>query len=583
VILSSGFAEAGGQGPALQAELARLCAGASFRLLGPNTAGFLNNDSSLVASFVVGAQLIPPGPVAVVAQSAGINLTVSFLLSRRGSGVSLAVGLGNAVDVDASDVLEFVAEQPSTKAIALHLEGITHGRRLYETLRRVTKKKPVVVLAVGKTDVREFALSHTGLLLGSQALRASAARQAGAVIVESTEELAAAAAVLALHRLPPNPRPGIGLMTAQAGAGIVMLDRLRARGVSVPTLADATVEEIQKRLPPLTYVKNPVDTGRPPPAFPEILEILASDPSVDAVISYALHERAALEPENVLPEVASRVRTPIVFGTIGPGEDAVATVAALRSRGIHVAESPEQLAEAACVLVEDAVRQARLGPEAKAAPSTGVAVPSQRDEHALKQMLAALAIPTPRGMACASHAEAKAAFSQLKKPVVAKILAPEIAHKTEAGGVQLALHDEAALERALAKLDAIPVTSPRRYLLEETAPSGLELMVGAVRDAAFGPTVTVGLGGVFAEALKDTSTRLAPLTADEAQQMLDELRAAPLLGGWRGGPPLDRAALASVLVRVGDFLCQHADVNELEINPLRVYPDGVTALDVLLR
>jgi acetyltransferase len=149
--------------------------------------------------------------------------------------------------------------------------------------------------------------------------------------------------------------------------------------------------------------------------------------------------------------------------------------------------------------------------------------------------------------------------------------------------VHLAIHDEAALERALARLDAIPITSPRRYLLEETAPSGLELMVGAVRDAAFGPTVTVGLGGVFAEALKDTSTRLAPLTADEAQQMLDELRAAPLLGGWRGGAPLDREALASALVRLGDFLCQQADVKELEINPLRVYPHGVMALDVLLR
>lgn len=163
-----------------------------------------------------------------------------------------------------------------------------------------------------------------------------------------------------------------------------------------------------------------------------------------------------------------------------------------------------------------------------------------------------------------------------------KILAPEVVHKTEAGGVQLNIADESTLDGALAKLDAIPLTSTRRYLIEEMAAPALEVVVGAVRDASFGPTVMLGLGGIFAEVLRDVTTRLAPLTLADAHEMLDELRGARLFDGFRGGPAVDRAALARTILKLGDLLCRHPEIMELEINPLRVYPQGVLALDALL-
>jgi len=583
LILSAGFGETGPAGVAMQAEIERMCERSSFRLLGPNTAGFVNRQVPITASFLLAADRIPSGTIAIVAQSAGINLTLGFLLAKLGYGVSCAVGLGNAVNVGAADVLEFLAEQPGTKAIALHLEGVKDGRRLYETLKRVTPKKPVAVLTVGRENVGEFAHSHTGNLIGSYALRVSALRQAGAVVVETTEELASAAAALSLGRLPASLDAGIGVITAQAGPGLVILDQLKSRGVSVPALQESTEARIAAQLPGLGYTKNPVDTGRPGASFGDVAVALAEDPQIDAVIVYALHEPAVMSPADVLPAVAARSQKPLLFGTMGPLEEIAPLGAALRQRRIFVAESPEQLACAAAVLAEDAKLQARLSLSQRAEPrAVEHEIPNPCDEHAAKQVLEALGVSTATGIACNTHEEVHAAFRRLVKPLVVKILAPEIAHKSEVGGVQLDVRDEPGLRAAIEQLDAIPLGSARRYLVEEMAAPGLEMIVGAVRDASFGPTVMVGLGGVFAEARGDTALRLAPLTFSEAQEMIDELRGTALLAGFRGSPPLDRAALAETIVKLGDLLSEHPDIQEVEINPVRVYQRGIVALDALL-
>lgn len=583
LVVSGGFSEASAEGAALEAELARSCRESGFRLLGPNTAGFVNKQISLTASFLPSAQRIPSGQIAVVAQSAGINLTVSFLIAKLGYGVSCAVGLGNAVDVDAADVLEFVARQPTTRAIALHLEGVRNGRRLYETIRRVSPSKPIVVYTVGRTEIGEFARSHTGNLIGSYALRQSALEQAGAVLVESTEELATAAVALSLHRLPAKLNPGVGVITAQAGAGLAILDLLQARNVSVPPLSLATQEYIAARLPPMTYQKNPVDTARPSPAFSEVVEAVAGDPHVDAVACYALSEPAALRPTEILSPIQRRVNKPLLFGTMGPLDEILGDGETLRAQGLYVAHSPEELARATSTLCRDASLQARLARAGVAEPvASAVLGVEPPDEHSAKQTLESLGVQAPRRVPCASHEEAHRALNQLAKPVVVKILAAEIAHKTEVGGVRLNITDAATLDDALKALDAIPLSSQRRYLLEEMAPQGCELIVAAKRDESFGPMVMVGLGGIHAEALRDTVTRLAPLTRTEAEEMIEQLRIAPLFSGWRGQAKLDRAAVAQSLVALGQFVCTQPRVALFEINPLRVYPNGVLALDALL-
>jgi acyl-CoA synthetase (NDP forming) len=585
LIVSGGFGESRPEGAELEAEIGRVCLDTGFRVLGPNTAGFVNTELSLAASFLPSASLIPAGDVAVVAQSAGINWTVSFLLAKLGYGVSLAVGLGNGVNIGAADVLELLAEQPRTKAIALHLEGIRDGRRLCDTIRRVSRKKPIVAFAVGRSDIGEFARSHTGNLLGSHALRSSALEQAGALLVESTEELAIAAAALSLGRLPAKARPGVGVITAQAGPGLAMLDLLKSKGVDVPTCAPETQQRISARLPPMTYQKNPVDTGRPGPSFSDVVAALGQDEKVDAVMAYALSEPAALDPVAALTAVRRVVSKPILFGTMGPASELRDVLPKLRAEGIYVAQAPEELARATAALARDAALQERATrrDEATNRAMTVTPVPPHPDEHAAKQVLAALGIPTPRRVACVSREAAHEALSQLKAPVAAKILASEIQHKTELGGVHLNIGDAAALNEALACLDEIAVSAPRRYLIEEMAPPGLELIVSATRDPSFGPVVLVGLGGTLTEALRDTTTLLAPVTLTEAEEMLERLRSVALLGGWRGSPRLDRGAVARCIVALGDLLWANPSVEELEVNPLRVYPEGVLALDAVLR
>jgi acetyltransferase len=313
------------------------------------------------------------------------------------------------------------------------------------------------------------------------------------------------------------------------------------------------------------------------------VQAVADDAGVDLVVAYALHEPAGTLPEVVLPPIAHAIDKPLLFGTMGPSQELPATIQALRKEGMYVAESPERLAHAAIVLVRDAEQQERLKrPREQAARLPDVDLPELTDEHVAKNLLDTIGVPTPGRVVASSHAEAFDALRRLGGPVAAKILSAEITHKTEAGGVHLDIEDEAGLRAALALLDAVPVRSDRRYLIEAMAAPGLELIVGATRDVSFGPTVTVGLGGTLTEVLKDTVTRLAPLTASQAEEMLDELRAARLFDGFRGGPRLNRRAVANVVATLGCVLCRHQSVAALEVNPLRVYEHGVLALDAVL-
>jgi len=609
LIVSGGFGEAGAAGAQLQDEAAALCRTAGMRMLGPNTSGFIRPRTRCAASFAPGVEAFQHGPVAVVAQSGGVNLTLAFLIHRLGLGLSLALGLGNAADVDAADVLEHLADDPETKAIALHLEGVRDGRKLFDALRRVTPRKPVVAVTPGRADIGAFARSHTGNLIGAWDRRVAALRQAGVVVVDTTDEATDAVAALALARIPPRPDPGIGVLTGQAGPGLLIVDRLRTAAVRVPEFGAETLRRIESLLPPLTFLRNPVDTGRPSPSFPAVLRAIADDAAIDAIAVFALHEPAALDPVRVLSEAkdtlsrgmpAGRgssaplsrgvpegrgVSKPLLFGTTALPESMDPTRAALAAAGIPAFGSPERLAGAMRALVEDARLAWGLGRAAATAAATPVPRPALEppfDEAKAKALVAAYGIPTPRGVACRTHAEAITAFGSLRKPLAAKILAAEVAHKTEAGGVKLGIETPGALQSALAALDAIPLAGPRSYLVEEMAPPGVELIAGCVRDASFGPAVMVGLGGTAAEALQDTAVRLAPLTEGDALDMLGELRGTRLLDGWRGAPPADRRAIARALVALGRILLECPDLDEVEINPLRATADGVLALDALV-
>ncbi|MFI9629420.1 acetate--CoA ligase family protein [Streptomyces sp. NPDC052042] len=617
VICGGGFAEAGGPGIEHQRRLADIVAETGIRLLGPNTSGFMAPHADVTASFVPGAAEIPAGRVAVVAASGGVNHALAFLLAEAGHGVSLAVGLGNGVDVTAPDVLDHLADDPHTSAVALHIESVADGPRLVASVRRLTARRPVVALVVGRHDVSAFAASHTGALATSWRTTRAALAQAGAVVVDNERELVDAVCVLAVTRARPSADPGVGVVTAQAGPGLLLLDDLRGRRAHVPELTVATQQTLAGLLPPLTFQRNPVDTGRPGPAFGRVLSAVGADPGVDVIAGYVLYEPGAVDLVAAAQE-AQLGDVPVVLGVGGMGEQVIRTRRALVDAGFAVAADPSGVASATAALLTDArARKARAGAceadarthEANdqaqeadaraheltrsraadartredsrlvAAPAPVVLAPSY-DEHQAKQLLTRLGISTPPRRVCEDRASAHAARAELGGgPVAVKLLDATVLHKTELGGVHLGITASDVLDAALDALEAI---GARRYLVEAMAPPGVDLVVGARRDPVFGPVVLLGLGGTTAEALADVAIRLAPLSPAEAAGMPDELAGRTLLAGWRGGPVLDREELSRVLVALGDLLAAHPSLDAVEVNPLRLTAHGLVALDAVI-
>jgi acetyltransferase len=577
VVCGGGFAEAGGLGIGYQEELAAVVAETGIRLLGPNTSGFLAPHAGVTASFVPGVAQVRPGRVAVVAASGGVNHALAFLLTEAGHGISIAVGLGNAVDICAPDVLDHLAGDPETAAVALHVESVADGPRLVDAVRRLSAHRPVVALVVGRHDIGAFAASHTGALATSWRTTRAALAQAGAVLVDDERELVDAVGALAVTRARPACDPGVGVVTAQAGPGLLLLDDLRGRRARVPELAGATREALASVLPPLTFQANPVDTGRPGPELGRVFRAVAEDPEVGVVAGYALHEPDAVDL--VAAARAGRVPdVPVVLGVGGTGDEVVRARRDLLAAGIAVATEPRGVAAGVGALLSDARARARRSAEAgpQQVP-TGVGGP--HDEDRAKGLLDRLGIATPPRRACGSRTEAHAAFAELGAAVAVKILDAAVLHKTEIGGVHLGIAGPAALDAALDRLAAI---GARRYLVERMAPPGVDLVLGARRDPVFGPILLLGLGGTTAEALADVAIRLAPLAPDEAARMPAELAGHALLDGWRGGPVLDPAELGRAAAALGDLLVANPGLDEIEVNPLRLTSDGLVALDAVV-
>ncbi|AOD24877.1 acyl-CoA synthetase (plasmid) [Rhodococcus sp. p52] len=593
LVCAGGFAESGEAGAAHQAALLEAARRTGVRLLGPNTSGFFSPAQKLTASFVPAAGDVPAGGVAVVAASGGINHALSFLLAEAGLGVSLAVGLGNATDVTAPDVLDHLRGDDATRVVALHVESVADGRRLVESVRALTERVPVVALVVGRNDVAEFAQSHTGALATSWRTTRAALRQAGAILVDDEQQLVDAVVALSHSRLAPAANPGVGIVTAQAGPGLLLMDSLRGHGVAVPGLSDGTVARIGELLPPLTYQRNPVDTGRPSETFGAVLEAVAADPGVDVVATYALTEPDSIDLAATVPAASAASAVPTLVGLGGAPEEVREIRRRLHAAGVAAYGAPTALATGAAALVEDARRQHRARQDAGAGTDGGadgadggadassfpMVTRTAWDEDEAKALVGRLGFRTMARRACQSDAEAHAALDAVGGPVAVKLLDAAVLHKTEIGGVRLGVRTHDELDEALAALRA---AGADRVLVEAMAPSGVDLIVGARRDPVFGPVVLLGLGGTVAEALQDVSLRVAPLSPAEAATMPDDLAGRALLEGFRGSPTLDRSELAALLSALGALLLDHPHLGDVEINPLRVTADGLVALDAVV-
>jgi len=348
VIYAGGFAEAGEEGEELQRATVEAAEEGDVALLGPNTSGFVIPADDLRASFAGGIDRIRPGNVAVVAQSGGVAHDVSFRSVAEDRGLSAMVGLGNRANVGFEPVIEYFDADERTDAIVLHVEGTDDARGLLETCRDADT--PVIAYKVGKTDVGEFAASHTGALTGDHDLYEAGFHQYGVPTVESTEELLDAG--VALADSPEPSGPNVGVVTAQAGPGIIISDTLQQLGAQLPELADETQDAVGEILPGITYAGNPVDTGRPMPEFGQVVEAVARDDAVDVVVVYELFETALGFPLDDVRDLADDVDKPVLFATQGPPDDMADGLDAMREAGVPVYSSPERAARAAGALIQ---------------------------------------------------------------------------------------------------------------------------------------------------------------------------------------------------------------------------------------
>jgi len=583
LIIGGGFAETGESGRAMQQEVLGICRQYKIKLLGPNTAGFATPSAGVCANFNPWIGEVAAGPIGLISQSGAMSLVLSALIHAQNLGVSLATGVGNSADVGVADVVEYLTNDSDTKVIVLYLEGIRDGRKLYDAVRKAVKKKPVLFLTVGQANIGEFAISHTGNLIGSFKTKTAALKQAGAIMMDTSDDLIDAANLLCRTRLEPKEDPGVGLLTGQAGPGMVIADYLRSKGVLIPELRPETVEKIGQALLPLTHIKNPVDTGRPGPGFPSVLQSIAADPSIDLLLTFIIDEPAVIEPVALFKRL-SNIRQPIIMGTSGFEKNIHPMQNALSGMNMASFASPDRSAKAVCALVNDAKSAYRLSRNEEATPNPPKVERLEKtpNEAEGKDILQRIGIPTPRRVVCRTHEEAREAFGKLTRPCVLKILDPGISHKTEVGGVILNIKTEKQMTGALRRIDRIKAGDERRYLVEEMAREGLELIIGATNDLSFGPAVLVGLGGITAEVIKDTAMRLAPLHFNEAMDMISELKGKALFDGWRGSPILDKRSVAQALVILGQFMPDHPEIKEVDLNPVRVYENGILALDALL-
>ena len=590
IVFSAGFAEVDDRGRALQAEIASLADQSGMRVLGPNCMGVVDFGTGLVASFHPAYRegIGRAGRIGLVSQSGALSGLCFAMAADRGLAYSASASTGNEADVDVADCLAYLAEDAQTSVIQLYLEGCRDGRKLMAALDLAReRKKPVICLKPGSTAEGAAAVaSHTAALAGSDAAFDAVLRQMGAYRAHSLEEFFDIAAAAAIGLLPRNDR--VGLVTVSGGIGVLMADtavRARLEISPMPEPAQAKI----RALVSFAAARNPVDiTGHAvndPTLIDKALEIVIEDGGYGSVIlSVGAGGRSPVRAPQLLETCTSlRKRFPKTL---------------LCLSCLHTPEFRQKLADLGCLCVEEPVHAVRAvaalagfrrafaapRPEAPGLPAAEPLPPGPIDEPTVLALLSRAGIPVVPHRLARTAEDAVRAAAELGYPVVLKVVAPEIPHKTDVGGVALRLGSAEAVRVAFAEITARvraarPQATLRGCLVAPMIEGAVETILGIQNDAAFGPIIALGLGGTLVEALGDLVLRVTPVSLDEARAMIGALKGRRILLGMRGAPPADIEAIAEAIVRLSQFAAAHSDdIASLDINPFAVRPQGRGAL-----
>ena len=594
VVLSSGFAEAGKGGAAMQAELARVADEAGVIMLGPNSLGFANIADNCCCTSIPTRQPVRRGRLGIVSQSGAVANELGKFAHAQGIGLSFTGATGNEAQLGVADLVEYLVDDPGTGAIALYVEAINDPPRFAEAAARARlAKKPIVILKLGRSEISQaVGQAHTGSLVGDDKVFDAMCRRYGVIRASSIEELIVTASFL--EKVGPINPPRIGMASLSGGACAMYADLAHIHGLDVSPWAAETQDKLRGILPGFAATLNPLDvTGvviQDLTIWSRAIPALKEDPGMGLVVA-----------STVVPVVDREV------ASMGGDLKAIAAgFAAANAKPVMMAMTLQDQSELQRELLKEIGVEAFLpgievGVKALAnlqrwsenllgeAPRTVEATPAATRPAGEREVLSYLAgkgVPVIASRLVKTAEEAAEAAVAVGANAVLKIASPDIAHKTEAGGVRLNVSSGEAARvfeeivqsakayKAGARIDGV-IVSPMRE-------AGVELIVGMARDPDWGPVIVVGLGGIFTEALKDSQVRLLPVSTGDVKAALKDLKGATLLEGFRGAPPADLDKLAAAIVAIGDAaLALGPDLAALEVNPLRVHGGEIECLDGL--
>ncbi|HUP59983.1 MAG TPA: GNAT family N-acetyltransferase [Thermoanaerobaculia bacterium] len=591
VVITAGYGETGAEGRALEQRLVEKVRAAGIRMVGPNCMGVINADPRVNMHATFSSVFPPRGSIAMSSQSGALGLAILEHAQMLNLGFSTFISVGNKADVSGNDLIQYWAEDPNTDVILLYLESFGNPKKFGEIARRVGKKKPIVAVKAGRSTAgARAASSHTGALATSDAVVDDLFRQSGVIRTGTLEELFDIAALLAHQPLPLGPR--VGIVTNAGGPGILASDACEASGLEIAQLSEQTMAKLREFLPAAASVGNPIDMIASASAdhYRRTMNIVLDDPNVDALLVIYIPVLAT-DAE----DVSAAIRE---CGADARGKTVLATFMSVHGTPSSLAPVPSyRFPERAVAALARATKYAQW----RRSPHGTVVKFEDFDRGQLREiverglargggwldalevhsLLLAARIPTAMLEAVTNVYDAVSASMRMGFPVALKAEGP--LHKTEAGAVKLGLQDEREVREAYTEMSSRLGESMTGAIVQQMVAGGVEVMVGAVADPTFGHLVVYGAGGTLVELLSDVAFRIHPLTDADVDDMLHEVKWSKLLEGFRGAPPSDVPALKDILMRLSALLTLCPEIRELDINPVKVLPNGAAAVDARVR
>jgi acetyl coenzyme A synthetase (ADP forming)-like protein len=610
VVVAGGFGEVGEEGHRLEEQVLETARKNGIRIVGPNTSGMINVKSGLN---LVGLHRVPRGDIALLSQSGNMALTlITEAAVKSNKGFSCYVGVGNEADIRFHEYLEFFRKDPGTRVILMYVEGMRDGRSFLQSAYQTSREKPIVMLKSGRSATgQRSAGSHTGALAGMSEVARTAFRRAGIIVVENSDELFPVAETLS--SLPPIKNNSVAILADGGGHATIAADLLSENGIEIPQLSEKTQAKLREFLPAAASVRNPVDVAggadADPETFARCARVLLHDGQIGGLLIVGLfggysirfaeslafvEEDAAHQMGKLVAECKKPVVVHSLYNYARPH-----SLDLLRYYQIPVYDSLEIASRCVGALAAYGAYQQSYQAKTnfvfnwghKAKPRGEEIIKKAREEGRTvlleteaRELVGLHGVPVGPGVLARNAEEAVAAAAGMDGEVALKIVSPQILHKSEAGGVRLRLETPKEISRAFSEITENarrhePRADIRGVLVTPMAGSGIEVIVGTKVDDQFGPVILFGIGGIAVEVLKDVAFRVLPITPRTAKRMIEDIRSARLLDGFRGRAPADKEAIRRLLLCVSEIIESYPDIREMDLNPVVVLDQGLVAVD----